>query len=374
VRHDGEGLEQHRGRRRLEIVGACLLIIAVVAVGLLYLHRKSVEMKSIAARKHAVSLGPKVLVKKVLPGGGARHISLPGEARPFLATTVYAKLPGYLREIRIDKGQRVKKDEVLAIVWSPENNQDVRSAEADLHLRRRVAARAESLAQVGVLSRQDREVADAQLLTSETALRRTRDIQRYQVIRAPFAGLVTMRYADPGALIPAATGSTQAAQPIVDLADTGRLRITVYFGQDAAPSVHVGDKAIIWTDDQPNRKLETRISLASGQLEPHTRTMLTELWFDNREVGILPGTFVHVDIDITEPPIPTVPNAAIIVRAGRLSAAVVEGNKIHFVPIQVGASDGNRTQVTQGLKAGQLVGNDVPAELVDGAVIQPLLQ
>ncbi|MDB4969867.1 MAG: efflux transporter, family, subunit [Myxococcales bacterium] len=361
-------------RRWLHILGTCLLIVAVVVVGLLYLHRKSVEMSAIAARKHAISRGPTVMVKKVLPGGGSRHISLPGEARAFLSTTVYAKLPGYLREIRVDKGQRVKKDEVLAVVFSPESNQDVRAAETDLNLRRQVATRTNSLAQVGVMSRQDREVADAQLRTSMATLRRTRDIQGYQVIRAPFAGQVTARYADPGALIPAATGSTQAAQPIVDLADTGRLRITVYFGQDAAPSVHVGDKAVIWTNDQPTRRMETRISLASGQIEPRTRTMLAELWFDNRAVGILPGTFVHVDLDIAEPAIPTVPNAAIIVRAGHLRAAVVEGNKLHFVPIEVGASDGNRTQVTQGLKPGDLVANDVPAELGDGAVIQPMLQ
>src|SRR5581483_3859064 len=216
------------------------------------------------------------------------------------------------------------------------SDQDVRAAETDLVLRRQVAARANTLAQVGVLSRQDRELADAQLRTSMAALRRTRDIQRYQVIRAPFSGLVTARYADPGALIPAATGSTQAAQPIVDLADASKLRITVYLGQDAAPSIHVGDPAILWTDDQPSRRLQARISLASGQLEPRTRTMLTEIWFDNREAAILPGTFVHVELEIAEPPIPTVPNAAIIVRAGHLRAAVVEHNKIHLVPIEVG--------------------------------------
>src|SRR5437868_5990952 len=145
------------------------------------------------------------------------------------------------------------------------------------------------------MSRQDREVADAQLGASVAALQKTRDIQRYQVIRAPFSGLVTARYADPGALIPAATGSTQAAQPIVDLADAGRLRIAVYLGQDAAPSIHVGDKAVVWTDDQPNRRLPARVSLASGQLEPRTRTMLSEVWLDNHDAAILPGTFVHVE-------------------------------------------------------------------------------
>jgi membrane fusion protein, multidrug efflux system len=360
--------------RVVHVVGSCLVIVAMGIVALLYVHRVSVEKRELLARKKTVALGPPVLVKKVLPGGGTRHVTLPGEARAFLSTTIYAKLPGYLKEIRTDKGLRVNEDDVIAVVWSPENDQDVRAAETALVLSKQLAARADSLAQVGVMSRQDREVADAQLRTSMASLKRTRDVQRYQVIRAPFAGLVTARYADPGALIPAATGSTQAAQPIVDLADTSKLRITVYLAQDAAPSIHIGDKAIIWSDDQPNRRLPAKISLASGQIEPHTRTMLTEIWFDNRDVGILPGTFVHVELDVSEPPIPTVPNAAIIVRAGHVRAAVVDGNKIHLVPIEVGASDGNRTQVTSGLQPGELVANDLPAELDDGAVIQPMIQ
>jgi membrane fusion protein, multidrug efflux system len=359
---------------RVRIIGIGLVVVAVVAVLFVYLHHRSANAKAIAARKHAVSLGPVVLVKKVLAGGGSHHVTLPGEARPFASTTVYAKIPGFLKDIRVDKGQRVNKGDVLAVVWSPESDQDVRAAETAVNLSKQLAARADNLAQQGVMSRQDREVADAQLRTTKTALQRTRDIQRYQSITAPFSGLVTARYADPGALIPAATGSTQAAQPIVDLADTNMLRITVYLGQDAAPSIHVGDKAVIWTDAEPSRKLPAKISLASGQLEPRTRTMLTEIWFDNRTVGILPGTFVHVELDVTEPPIPTVPNAAIMVRAGHVRAAVVENNKIHIVPIEVGASDGNRTQVRSGLEPGQLVANDLPAELGDGAVIQPLIQ
>ena len=102
--------------------------------------------------------------------------------------------------------------------------------------------------------------------------------------------------------------------------------------------------------------------------------MLAEIWLDNRATAILPGTFVHVELDVREAAIPTVPNAAVIVRAGRVRAAVVEGKRIHLVPIEVGSSDGNRTQVTRGLTPGQLVANDLPAELADGAVIQPVTQ
>lgn len=361
-------------RRPIFLVGVGLLVVACAIVVLLDLHRRHVYERELDARKRQVARGPVVLVKQVTPGTGARHISLPGEARPFLSTTVYAKLPGYLRDIRTDKGKRVTAGQVLAIVWSPESTQDVHAAATDLALRQKLAARADSLAQVGVLSRQDREVADAQLRSSQAVLQRTRDISHYQVIRAPFTGLVTARYADPGALIPAATGSTQAAQPIVDLVKTDRLRITIFLGQDNAPLVRVGDPVTLWTEDQPGRKLTAQISLISGQLEPRTRTMLTEIWLDNRKANILPGTFVHVELDLRGAPIPTVPNAAIIVRAGHLLAAVVTGNKIHLVPIEVGSSDGNRTQITKGLSPGQEVADDLPAELGDGATIQAMTQ
>jgi RND family efflux transporter MFP subunit len=365
---------ERRARRLLYWLGAIVVAVASLAVATLWLVRRSAERRDIASRRHLVSLGPRVLVAKVLPGGGTRHLTLPGEARPFLATTIYAKLPGYLREIRTDKGLRAQKGQVLAVIESPETKQDVRAAQADFRLRQSVAARTDTLAGVGVLSRQDREIADAQLRTSHDALRRTRFVQRYQVITAPFSGLVTARYADPGALIPQATGSTQAAQPIVDLVETDTLRVTIFVGQDLAPSVHVGAGAVVWSDDQPGRRLPARVSRAAGQLEPRTRTMLAEIWFDNRSVGIMPGTFVHVELDVAEPPIPLVPNAAIIVRAGHLRAGVVAGNRVHLVPIEVGVSDGNRTQVVSGLSPGELVAVDLPAELGDGAVVQPSLQ
>ncbi|MCP3097854.1 efflux RND transporter periplasmic adaptor subunit [Myxococcus sp. K15C18031901] len=361
-------------RRKVHVVGVCLVLASVLAVVLLALHRRSVDQAGADARRRAVDRGPTVLVTKVEEGKASQRVTLPGEARPFLSTTLYAKIPGFLQEIHIDKGMRVEKGEVLAILWSPETEQDVRAAETDYKLRSQLAARANALSKVGVMSRQDREVADAQLRTSLETLRRTREIHSYQVIEAPFSGLVTARYADPGALIPAATGSTQAAQPIVDLADTSTLRITVYLGQNAAASVRVGDKATVWTDDQPNRRLGARVSRVAGQLEPSTRTMLTEIWLDNREVGILPGTFLQVELEVPTPPFPSVPDAAVIVRSGQVRAAVVENDKIRLVPIVVGTSDGSRTQVKDGLKPGQLVASDLPAELDDGAVIQPVLR
>ena len=100
-------------RRPIQLVGICLVVLAVASVVLVYLHRRSVDRAALAARRRSVGLGPTILVKKVLPGGGSRHLTLPGEARPFLSTTVYAKLPGYLRDIRTDKGKRINKGDII---------------------------------------------------------------------------------------------------------------------------------------------------------------------------------------------------------------------------------------------------------------------
>ena len=100
---------------------------------------------------------------------------------------------------------------------------------------------------------------------------------RYTRVRAPFDGIVTARYVDPGALVPAATGSTQALLPIVDLASVDTLRVFVYVGQDAAPFIHPGDGADVWQDELPDRHIPAKVAHVAGALDPRTRTMQVEL-------------------------------------------------------------------------------------------------
>ncbi len=134
---------------------------------------------------------------------------------------------------------------------------------------------------------------------ARATLAQARALQSYEILRAPFAGTITARYVDPGALVPAATGSTQSAAPLVDIADLHRLRILVFVQQDAAPFIHAGDSVRIAVDQQPDLVLDAPVSRCAAALDPRSRTMLCEIWIDN-DHRLYPGTFVHVTLHLDD--------------------------------------------------------------------------
>ena len=147
---------------------------------------------------------------------------------------------------------------------SPDLDAQVASAQAELTFRRQQLARVERLASSGRVSVQDREAADEGVKVARAALVRAQVQKEYQVLRAPFDGTVTARFADPGTLLPAATGSTSSAQPLLEVAQLDRLRVALQLGQDDAARVRVGDKVQLQTSpDQP--PFEARISRISAR-------------------------------------------------------------------------------------------------------------
>ena len=145
--------------------------------------------------------------------------------------------------MRVDKGDQVKAGQVLGVLESPEVDQQVAAAEADAGGQEANVERYQQLVKKDFVSVQDFETARAQYEVSLATLAAGAGAaQRTGLLRAPFAGVVTARYVDPGALIPAATGSTESAAPLVEIADLRRLRVLVFVQQDAAPFVHAGDR------------------------------------------------------------------------------------------------------------------------------------
>ena len=189
-------------------------------------------------------------------------------------------------------------------------------------------------------------------------------------MRAPFAGIVTARYVDPGALVPAATASTQASLPIVDVASLDTLRIFVYVGQDVAPFVHPGDAADVWQDELPDRRIPAKVTYAAGALDPRTRTMQVEVDLDNRGIGMLPGTFAHVGLHVVEPRSPLISSDALVIRDGKTMVAEIQDGKVHYAEIDLGYNDGSNVRVLRGLTGGETVGIDVPVEAAEGSAVQ----
>jgi multidrug efflux pump subunit AcrA (membrane-fusion protein) len=181
---------------------------------------------------------------------------------------------------------------------------------------------------------------------------------------------VTARYVDPGALVPAATESTQASLPIVDVASVDTLRIFVYLGQDVAPFVHAGDAVDVWQDELPDRRIPAKVTYTAGALDPRTRTMQVEVDLDNRDVGMLPGTFARVGVHVTEPKSPLISSEALVIRDGKTMVAEVHDGKAHYAEIGLGYNDGRDVRVLRGLSGGETIGVDVPVEVNEGAAVQ----
>ncbi|HZU85273.1 MAG TPA: efflux RND transporter periplasmic adaptor subunit, partial [Polyangiaceae bacterium] len=336
-------------RRWALAVAALLVVIAALAVVLLRARRQHREASDRAQRQDESARGIRLSVARVQTSSAARVVALPGDVRGFAQATLYAKLSGYVRRVDVDRGDRVKRGQVLAVIESPESQKDVASARHDADVTRRNAERADRLAPSGVVAQQDRDNAVAQARIAQANLARAVDILDYTLVRAPFDGVVTARYVDPGALVPAATGSTQSALPIVDVTDSGTLRVFVYVSQDAAPFVHVGDAVAVWQDEMPDKRIAATVTRIAGALDTRTRTMQVEIDVDNRPWGLLPGTFAHVELHVTEPPSPLVPDEAVVIRGGKTMVAVVEGSRARFVPVDLGYNDGRQVRVLRGL-------------------------
>jgi len=365
-RHEEPPRHRRRGKRGLFIVLAALVVLAAAGTGFVY-WRKHRGIRAEASRlKNEQDAGRKVLVARVVVPKPERTLTLPGDVRPFTAVGIFPKVNGYVRQIRVDKGDRVKAGELLAVIDSPETDQQVVAAKSALRLRRVTAARARRLAPSGVISRQELDNAVEGARSAEADYRRTRELQKYEDVRAPFDGILTARLVDPGALV-------SATSPLFELADPSRLRVWVYVSQDVAPFVRVGDAAELTQDERPGAVVHAQISRLADALDSRTRTMLAEIWLDNASGGVVSGVFVHVTLHVRIPPLPVVPSNAVLSRGDKTLVAVVqEQNKLHLVQVATGLDDGKTVQVRQGLRGGETVALDVPSELAEGAVIQPL--
>lgn len=301
--------------------------------------------------------------------GGSRTVSLPGDVRPFRQVTLYAKVSGYLRDINVDKGDKVAPGQVLAVVQSPETDSQEKSIAAGQADKASVASRYHALVGSGVVSQQDMDKANADLQTANADLARVHALKDYEMIRAPFAGVVTARYVDVGALLAAATGSTGNVQPLVDVADINTVRIYIYVAQNEAPYVHQGDAVRITRDAQNPLDVRARITRISRALDPRTRTMLAEIDIDNRKNLFFPGVFVNVALDVTLPAGIVIPADAVVLREGIPQVAVIQNGVAHFRNVRVGDNDGRMVHVYDGLQPGDVVGLHLGDDVWDGSPV-----
>jgi RND family efflux transporter MFP subunit len=357
----------------LYLLGIALLVLVAAGVWHVWQDRQQREAQEVKARAAAAEAGPSVQVATAVRGAAVRKLTLVGEALPYNSTTLYSKLSGYLKRIAVDVGDRVKAGQFIAEIESPEIDLQIATLRASLENKRRLLQRTQELAQQGFYSKQALDNAQTDVDMGNSQLAELRTLSGYRVLYAPFAGVVTARYADPGALVTNASANQTAALPLVTISDITRLRVTVYPEQSEAPNIKPGLEAEIVDASDPLRKLKGTVARVAGELDPRTRTLLTEVDIDNRAAQLVPGSFVNVNLLIPAVSYIEVPASALVSRDKKSMVALVSAEKtVRLQPIDVAGTDGKVLRIASGVNEGDRVVLNVPSSLVDGARVTPI--
>jgi len=231
-------------------------------------------------------------------------ISLPANVAPLYQTTLYAKVAGYLKWIGPDKGDRVKKGQILAIIEAPEVEEQYHQAVADYKIKKLTYER---LANVwketpDVIAKQDVDVAEAAFEGAKHLMEQRTVLREYMKVRAPYSGLITARFADPGAMIQIATSSATSASPVFTIMDIETVRIYTSVPQDEAPMVRAGTAVTVTVRELVDRPFTATVTRTTLSLDPSTRTMLVEIDLPNQDHALQPGTFAEVTLMLRQNP------------------------------------------------------------------------
>jgi RND family efflux transporter MFP subunit len=353
-------------------IAAVVLVLAATAGFVL---ARGVRLQSqTAALAQRAEAGPHVLVASVGHSAATREVRLPATTRGFDETEIYAKVPGYLKSIRVDKGDRVRKGELLAVIESPETDQQVRNAVAAYRLARVTDRRYQILVRQGVIPPQTADDSHAAMLQAKATLDQMRAMQGYERITAPFDGIVTARNVDPGHLIPEATASTAATDAMLMIARMAPLRVYSYVPQNLALFIRNGDQATLYFNEYPGQKFTGSITRHPEALSPDSRTMLVEVDLPNRERTLYPGMYGTADFVVKVPSgAPLVPDDALIFRDNRTLVPIVRGGRLVLIPVTLGYDNGVEVEIRSGdVRQDDMVALNVGQAARDGARVQPV--
>lgn len=345
-----------------------ICVVALVGVALIGWRRSASASTERTQRTAEVGQGVTVKTTIVARSPSSNKLVLLGEARPYAEVTLYAKVSGYLKSVRVDRGDRVTRGEVLATIVSPETDRALSAARAEYEQRRVTAERVDRLYAKQFVSPQEDDQARADAAVARERVASLAEQQDYESLRAPLDGVVTARFADPGALLQGATSSQTSALPMLTVSQIDRLRVFVYLDQREAAGVRVGTSAMITSQDQPNLSVPASIARLSGTLDAKTRKMLAELDVDNRNGAIVPGSFLTVSLNVPVPSQPQAPAEALVVRGTTTYVGVVDAQqRIHLVPVTVASNDGKIVTFASGVEPGTRIALSLGGSVQDGA-------
>ncbi|HXB67899.1 MAG TPA: efflux RND transporter periplasmic adaptor subunit [Candidatus Acidoferrales bacterium] len=380
------------------------------------------------AQSAPVSDIPTVAVARTASENLTHDLILTAEFRPFQEIDVMAKVAGYIREINVDVGDHVKENQLLATLEIPEMGDDLRRADASVQrsqadvqhakdeIQRSQAAR--DIAQLsfnrltevskkrpGLVAQQEIDdaqskylVADAQVSAANSALAaagqqvavnnsdvaRVKTLMDYTRVTAPFAGVITKRYADKGSMIQAGTASQTQAMPVVRLSENSLLRLILPVPESSVSTVHIGQQVAVRVPTL-NRSFPGKVARFSDKLALATRTMDTEVDVQNPSLILIPGMYAEVDLSLARRtgvlaiPVTAVDadndNSATNGTHGTSTSGqvmvITPNNRVEVRKIALGLETANRVEVLSGLNEGDMVVIGGRAALQPGMEVHP---
>ena len=343
------------------LIGAILLVLITAGV-VTFLNRKS-EADALAKETESVSV-PTVAVVQPQSEPGNDELVLPGNLQAFIESPIFARTNGYLVRWTKDIGSKVAKGELLAVIDTPEVDQELSQARAGreqvnsaLGLAKISADRWANLRKTDSVSQQEADQqasgyqqAQANLAAADANVRRLEEMKSFKNVYAPFSGVITRRNVDPGALINSGAGA--AGRELFDIARVDPLRVYISVPQAYAPNIRVGMKANVTLQEFPGQKFTGTVARTADVIDPGTRTLNTEVDVPNKDGKLLPGSFgeVHFATGTSVPRI-TIPVNAMLFRAeGPRVAFVDKDNTVHLRPITIGRDFGATLEILGGLE------------------------
>jgi RND family efflux transporter MFP subunit len=359
------------------LVIVLIVFAALAAFGIL----SRIHHTNVLAKSTQELAAPVVIALAPEQGAATDTFSLPGNVTAYTDSPIYARSSGYLTKWYYDIGSHVKKGALLADIATPELDQQLAQAEAELGTAEANAKNAKAQAQryqglvaTNAVSQQDTENFTSQATATASSVKsaqanveRLKQLQSFQKIYAPFDGVVTGRSIDTGQLI-----DTGAARELFHMQALNTLRVYTNVPQMYSANLKRGTKIDLSFPEHPGQTYQGTLVRTSNAIDPASRTLLVEIDVDNRKGELLPGSLAQVHFKAPSVQTFVVPVSAIIFRREGTQVGVLgSDNTAHVVPVTIGEDDGRTVQIVSGLKAGDLVIQDPPDSLIEGERVNP---
>jgi RND family efflux transporter MFP subunit len=391
-------------KRPTSIAVGVLVLLALLALGIAPRIVRNREARAVV--QASTVLLPEVTVVHPEPSPSQTAVSLPGNLQPLYSASIFARTNGYIEKRFVDIGSHVKAGQLLAIIATPEIDQQLNQARADVveaaavieqskaayqqaqanldiaritrdrytPLIKKHAVTQQSLDEVDqtfnartadlAAAQANIDVSQASLKSKQAIVGRLMQMQGFERVVAPFEGVITARNIEQGDLVN--DGSNDGARSLFSIAQSNILRVQVEVPQSDALSIKQGQQAALTVQEIPGRRFIGTVTRSAESVDLGARTMLTEVQVDNRDGSLIPGMYGQVAFEIkaARPSLIIPATALVIDKNGMHVVSVSEDKRVHIVPVNIGQDLGSRVEISQGLHGGEtLVSN--PSDLLN---------